>query len=143
MSSSGMILTEQLSCVPLPSPPPGKISITDLRLDLGNPDPDSRGSVSIRRQAGDTLQSISTVFAISTSNNYNIRNIYQQNLQRSFEQILTMGLTHRKQRQGRKKTVKTRSFSPLHILLGWMIKGLDIFLRFSSKLINLINTNKR
>ena len=34
-----------------------------------------------------------------------------------------MGLTHRKQRQGRKKTVKTRSFSPLHILLGWMIRG--------------------
>ena len=97
------------------------ISITDLRLDLGNPDPDSRGSVSIRQQAGDTTHSLVNI--------YKIRNIYQQYLQHSeylqhsFVYILTMGLTHRKQRQGRKKTVKTRSFSPLHILLGWMIKG--------------------
>ena len=113
MSSSGMILTEQLSCVHVP--PPGHISITDLRLDLCNPDPDSRGSVSIRQQARDTTHSLVNI--------YNIRNIYQQYLQRSFVYILTMGLTHRKQRQGRKKTVKTRSFSPLHILLGWMIKG--------------------
>ena len=51
------------------------ISITDLRLDLGNPDPDSRGSVSIRQQAGDTTHSLVNI--------YNIRNIYQQYLQHS------------------------------------------------------------
>ena len=59
------------SCPVYPSP--GKISITDLRLDLGNPDPDSRGSVSIRQQAGDTKHSL-----VNLCNN---RNIYQQYLQ--------------------------------------------------------------